>query len=40
MYSRHNVLRYVQTEPETSDDFTEYLTSQYDGKREDMIHLT
>ena len=25
------LLRYMQTEPETSDDFAEYLTSQYDA---------
>ena len=31
MYSRHSFLRYMQTEPETSDDFAEYLTSQYDA---------
>ena len=31
MYSRHNLLDILQTEPETSDDFTEYLTSQYDA---------
>ena len=28
---KSNLIRYMSTEPDSSDDFAEYLTSQYDG---------